>query len=69
VWHLTVRTLKGGDMNIRKRYVFESGCNCIICVQPLAMYRTLLHENVDVAQSRPITYVHSRCYFVMSIYL
>lgn len=35
VWHLTVSTLKGGDMSIRKRYVFKSdleNCGCLTCL-------------------------------------
>jgi hypothetical protein len=31
-WQLTVRTLKGGDMNIRKRYVFELESHRVIRV-------------------------------------
>lgn len=53
VWHLTVRTLKGGDMNIRKRYVFKF-CHIMALYWPCAMCRDGLYlcvtGDVHVAQ-------------------
>lgn len=54
VWHLTVSTLKGGDMSIRKRYVGPCpilGSRRLTCLQHVTMYlprdphvRTLIHD-------------------------
>ena len=53
VWHLTVSTLKGGDMSIRKRYVLEFCCHvpryhCITCMRYVIMFTFCTTANLHV---------------------